>query len=166
MKQTNRNGVYSTWYSYGTINLAENSSLNIINNYPNISSNNYNIYFSGNNARLILNNQKKVALYNSSANIIYSSSTIPFEFNFNRLNLFNDAIDLQNEITNDTLPTYAWYKDNISNIKGTFSNSKTTITSHNYSEEELRNVPSLDNSIFVNKKIFNRRLSNSYECFN
>lgn len=154
MKQTNRNGVYSTWYSYGTINLAENSSLNIINNYPNISSNNYNIYFSGDNARLILNNQKKVALYYSSANIIYSSSTIPFEFNFNILNLFNDTIDLQNEITNDTLPTYAWYKDNISNIKGTFSNSKTTITSHNYNEEELRNVPSLDNFIFVNKKIF------------
>lgn len=154
LKQTNRNGGYSTWYSYGTINLAENSSLNIINNYPNISSNNYNIYFSGDNAGLILNNPKKVALYNSSANIIYSSSTIPFEFNFNRLNLFNDAIDLQNEITNDTLPTYAWYKDNISNIKGTFSNSKTTITSHNYSEEELRNVPNLDNFIFVNKKIF------------
>lgn len=55
-------------------------------------------------------------------------------------------------ISKDTLPI-SWYKSTISNITGTFTNSKTTITSNNYTESELTNLPSLDKFIINNKKI-------------
>lgn len=46
LKQTNRNGNYATWYSYGAITLNEGSTLHIINDFANITSSNYNIYFN------------------------------------------------------------------------------------------------------------------------
>lgn len=88
------------------------------------------------------------------ANVIYTSASIPFEFNFTRLNLFNNSITINEEITKANLPTYAWYKNSgITTIKGTFTNSATNISSNNYTEEELANLPSLSNFIFSNKKI-------------
>lgn len=154
LKQQSRNGSYPTWYSYGKLTLNNNSTLSIISNYSNITSSNYNLYFSGANARFILNNPLKVVLYNTVANVIYTSASIPFEFNFTRLNLFNNSITINEEITKANLPTYAWYKNSgITTIKGTFTNSATNISSNNYTEEELANLPSLSNFIFSNKKI-------------
>ncbi len=154
LKQTTSNGSYATWYSYGTITLNEGSSLEIINDYKNITKSNYNISFSSSNAGLILNEPSRVVLYNSVANVINTTASIPFQFNFNRINLFDAIVDKSQEITKDTLPTYSWYKSNdISLIKGTFTNTTTTITPQNYTEEELKNLPALTNFIFPNKKI-------------
>lgn len=154
LKQTARNGSYATWYSYGSITLNDNASLTIINNYENITSSNYNITFSSNSS-FNLNNPKKVVLYNKTANIINSSSSIPFTFEFSRTNLFTTAIQMDEDISLSTLPNYSWYKENAtSKISGTFNSSSTKITSHNYTEEELKNLPSIDNFIFTNKKIF------------
>lgn len=153
IKQTNRNGSYSTWYSYGTITLNKNSSLVIINNYENISSNNYNIYFQGKRSGLIFNGPRNVFLYNSNANIINTTDVIPFSFSFSRLNLFDKAVNYSDNISKDSLPTYSWYKSvDLSSVSGTFNGTTTTITNNNYTEEELKILPSLNNFIFSNKK--------------
>lgn len=154
LKQTGTNGNYPTWYSYGGITLNEYSSLSIINNYTGISTSNYNITFS-NNSSFILNNPKKVVLYNEKANVINSSSSIPFTFNFSRVNLFNTAIKIDDNISASTLPTYSWYKENTtSTISGKFNSSSCTIESNNFTSEELEKLPALTNFIFANKKIF------------
>lgn len=152
VKQTNRNGSYPTWYSYGSITLENNSSLIMINDYANITSSNYNISFASSTAGLYLNNPKKVVLYNSAANVIRTSATIPFKFQFTRINLFDAAIPIEQDAS--YLPTYAWYKENdISIISGTFSSTTTKIESHNFTEEEVKKLPLLTNFIFPNKKI-------------
>ena len=153
LKQIGTNGSYPAWYSYGNITVNEGATLDIKNNYTGITSSNYNIYFYGNNLNFNITNPKKVVLYNSIANIIYASGTVNFNFSFDRLNLFNTSINLNDNITLNTLPTYSWYKDNISNIVGTFTSSVTTITSNNFTTEELTTLPALSNFNFPNKKI-------------
>lgn len=152
IKQTERNGSYPTWYSYGTITLNNNSTLSIINDYNNIGTSNYNIYFQTANSGFILNNPKKLVLYNKSADVIHTNSTTPFDFNFTRINLFNDAIEIDSDISPSTLPI-SFYKDELSSIKGTFTQTLTNITSTNYTTEELALLPSLDNFNFIGKKI-------------
>lgn len=153
LKQTSLNGSRPAWYSYGTITLNLNSSLSIINDYENITSSNYNIYFSGSNAGFYLNNPAEVILYNSKANVIYATTSIPFSFEFNRINLFDKAISFDEALSVSNLPTYSWYKSDLSKIEGVFTSSGTTISSHNYTKEELDLLPSLNNFIFQNKKI-------------
>ncbi len=154
LKQTNSNGSYSTWYSYGTITINQNASLEIINDYPNITTSNYNISFQGTTSGLIINNPSKIMLYNEKANIINTNSNIPFTFNFSRINLSNILLDKNAIISKETIPEYSWYKDeDISTITGTFTNTKVTITSNNFTEEELNTLPDLNNFIFQTKKI-------------
>lgn len=153
LKQTASNGSNSTWYSNGPITLNNNASLIIINNFSGITTSNYNINFS-NTGSLTLNNPKRVVLYNEKANIINTSRSIPFSFQFSRLNLFNNTITITENISSTTLPTYSWYKDITSSITGTFTNTTTTVSSTNYTEEELQVLPALSNFIFSNKKIF------------
>lgn len=153
IKQTHRNGSYATWYSYGNITLNNNSSLKIINDFDTITSSNYNIYFR-NNSSFTLNNPKEVVLYNKAANIIYTDKEMSFNFNFKRLNLFNNIININDNISLSTLPTYSWYKETeYSIINGTFTNVKTTINTNNFTEEELESLPNLTNFIFNNKRI-------------
>ncbi len=154
LKQTGTNGSSPSWRSYGTITLSFNSSLTIINDYSGISTSNYNILFS-NNGGLILNNPKRVVLYNEKANVINASSSIPFEFNVSRINLFNNTINIGDDITLSTMPNYSWYKDiGSASITGKFTSSTTSITSNNFTEDELKKLPDLSNLIFANKKIF------------
>lgn len=152
IKQTTQNGSYSTWYSYGKINIDTNASLRIINDFPNISTSNYNINFSSSGS-LTLNNPKEVVLYNSKANIINTSGTLPFSFTFNRLNLFTSSITINDNITKDTLPTYSWYKSSdLITITGTFNSTTATILTSTLTEEDLQTLPSLSNFVFANKK--------------
>lgn len=126
----------------------------MINDFSSSNAANYNIYFGNANASLILNNPREIVLYNVNANIMYSAYTIPFNFEFSRINLFQKTININDLISKDTLPTFAWYKKNqISSISGTFSNSKTTVTTSSFVSEDLLTLPSLDNFIFVNKRI-------------
>ncbi len=153
IKQTKQNSAYATWYSYGKL-LIDDASLRMINDFSSSNAANYNIYFGSANASLILNNPREIVLYNVNANIMYSAYTIPFNFEFSRINLFQKAININDLISKGTLPTFAWYKKNqISSISGTFSNSKTTVTASSFVSEDLLTLPSLDNFIFVNKRI-------------
>lgn len=154
LTQTALNGGYSTWYSYGTITLNEDANLNIINDFTGVSTSTYNINFQGSTAGFVLNNPGYVILYNKAANIINTSTTINFDFTFSRLNLFTNAITIEDNISATTLPTYAWYKDtDLSTITGTFNSTTSTIKTNNFTEEELTTLPDLKNFIFANKKI-------------
>lgn len=154
LNQTSLNGSYSTWYSYGSITLDEDSNLIIINDFSGINTSTYNINFMRSTSSFILNNPKYVLLYNKVANIINSSNTIDFNFTFSRLNLFSSPIEINDAIDISKLPTYSWYKKNdSSNISGTFNSTNTAINSTNFTEEELSNLPNLTNMIFANKKI-------------
>ena len=154
LKQTAYRGSYPAWYSYGQITANEKSTLIIVNNYPSINTSNYNIYFSTSSSAFILNNPKKIILYNSTANTIYTNTTTKFDFKFSRINLFNTAIDTSQNISETTLPTFSWYKSSdISEIKGTFTNAKTTIESSSFTEEDLATLPALTNFNIHNKKI-------------
>ena len=154
LKQTAYRGSHPAWYSYSQITANENSTLIIVNNYPSINTSNYNIYFSTSSSAFILNNPKKIILYNSTANTLYTNTTTKFDFKFSRINLFNTAIDMTQNISETTLPTFSWYKSSdISEIKGTFTNAKTTIESSNFTESDLTTLPSLTNFNIHNKKI-------------
>ena len=155
IKQTGTNGSNATWNSYGTITVNNNATLQIVNNYSGIASSNYNIYFRSANSGFILNNPKKIFLYNSMANVIYTSSNIPFNFKYTRINLFNKALDIDTKLSLSSLPDFSWYKDDdLSIVSGKFSSSKCEIESNNYTTLELDKLPSLDNFVFANKKIF------------
>lgn len=152
--KTNYSGSYATWYSYGTITLNKNASLSMINDYPSITTSNYNIYFQGSNCKFILNNPEEVVLYNSTANVFNTTADVTFEISYSRINLFNQAISYKDDISENNVPTYSWYKDiDLSKVVGTFNNSKTTISENNYTAEELKNLPDLSNFNFANKKI-------------
>lgn len=164
LNKTHYSGSYPTWYSYGTITLNKGSTLNIINNYENITSSNYNILFSGNGSGLILNNPEKVVLYNSVGNVISARNNSIFDFTYNRINLFNTAISITDDISKDTLPTYSWYKSSeLSKVSGTFTSAKTTVVSNNYTEE-MKNLPSLSNFNIIDKKILS--IGTFFFCIN
>lgn len=144
--QTKRNSASPTWYCNGSFVMNDNSSLIMINNYTNIANTNYNIYFKTSSASLILNNPKRVILYNAKANVFYSEQNINFSLIYSRINMWKLASDINIAGSLDDIPLYSWYKNlNVSNVTGTFSSSQTTIVSNDYTEEELLNLPSLDN---------------------
>lgn len=150
INQTTYRRSYAVWYSYDHLTINENATLTIINE----STSNYNIYFLTTALAFNLNNAKKIILSNSTANTIYTNSTTKFNFNFSRINLFDTKINFLNSINKETLPTYSWYKlPKLSEIKGTFTNSKTTITETSFTTNELSVLLALTNFNLINKKI-------------
>lgn len=66
-----------------------------------------------------------------------------------------DAEDFTTACTINDLPTLAWYKDKyLATINGTITNNTTTITSHNFTSNELSNLPDISNFSFQSRKIF------------
>lgn len=147
--QTKKNSSYPTWYCNGIFNINENASFYIINNYANISSNNYNIYFRTTSAALNINNPKEIVLYNEKANIIYSNSTIPFNITLNRINIWNVANKLDTAGSIDNLPNYSWYKSSgLFNITGNITNTTTNVITNDFSQDDLNKLPTLNNFMF------------------
>lgn len=155
LQQTARNGNYATWYSYGKLSVLKNATLHILSDYPSITTNNPSLYFYSAEAGFFLNSPKEIVIYNTLASAIKVSTTIPYEFLFSRLNLFSSSISLDSSIGPNTVPTYAWYKkEDTSSIVGTILTSSTSITSNNFTEEELEKLPNLSNFNLINKPIF------------
>lgn len=153
LKQTAKNSNYATWYVYGALTMEEGSTLRIINNFDNIGTSNYNIFFSSANASFNLYNPKEVVLYNTVANCITSSDAINYNFEFSRINLFTNTTSLTDSITKDTLPSYSWYKESgISTIYGLFTSNMTTVTKDNFTTGDLANLPALSNFNITGKK--------------
>ena len=154
IKQTAKNGNYATWYSYGPLTLEENSSLIIINNFDSIGTSNHNIFFSSANASFNVYNPKQVVLYNTTANCITTNDATNFNFDFSRINLFTNSITISDNISNNNLPTFSWYKDSdIATINGIFTANLTSVTKDNFTSSELANLPALSNFNLIGKKI-------------
>lgn len=147
--QTKKNSNYPTWYCNGIFNINENASFYMINNYTNISSNNYNIYFRTTSAALNINNPKEIVLYNEKANTIYSNSTIPFNITLNRINIWNVANKLDTAGSIDNLPNYSWYKSSgLFNITGNITTTTTNVITNDFSQDALNKLPTLNNFMF------------------
>ncbi len=149
--QTGINGGYPTWYHQGNFIVEKNATLIIMRTYNSLRSTNYNLQFINKNS-FILNNPKKIILYNKNTNVLYGQNTT-FDFNFSRINLWINSASLDVAGSLLDIPNYFWYKDNgISNIKGTFTGNTTTISSNNFTTEELSNLYPLTNFNLTGKK--------------
>lgn len=141
------------WNIYGTLTVNEGSSLFVINSFKDTPTDNYNIYFKE-GSNFILNNPKEVVLYNKNAPVLHTDSSINFSLKLDRINMWEEAVELASGGTINNLPDYAWYKEvNLISISGTFEENNFIIDSHNLTEEEINKLPDLSNFIFNNKKV-------------
>lgn len=76
INQTTYRRPYTVWYSYGSLTINENASLTIINEYPSITTSNYNIYFLTTASEFNLNNPKKIILSNTQYTQIVQQNLI------------------------------------------------------------------------------------------
>lgn len=149
------------WNIFGTFTMKEDSVLELINSYTNTPTDNYNIHFKGTNSKLILENPKALSIYTKNANAIYTKNTMSFSIKTRRINMWTNSTDLNKAGGINDLPEYSWYKENnLIEISGNFTSTTTTVTSHNFTEEELNNLPDLSNFSFQNKKEFSVGSSN------
>ena len=137
------------WVVFGDFVVKTGASLSVLNTYMDTPSDNYNIYFKGNNQNFILDNPKYVNIYTKNANIFYTNNPVNFDFKFSRINMWIYALDYNLACNIDDTPAYFFGKNNyLSEVKGVFDKDTTTITSHNLSDSDLTNFS------FQNKKIF------------
>ena len=143
------------WNIFGTLTMKEGSTLQLINSYKDTPIDNYNIYFKGNNPQINLDNPKEILIYTKNANVIYTNNPITYKIKCCRINFWNDSQELTSAGGISNLPDYYWYKnDDLLELTGTITQTETSITTHNLTEEELANLPSLDNFKFQSKKQF------------
>lgn len=141
------------WSIYGSLTVKKDATLQVINSYDATPTDNYNIYFKGNNPVLTLDNPKEVVIYTKNANTIYTTNPLTYKIKCSRINLWNDSEELASAGTITNLPDYFWYKeDNLLEIEGTMQTNTTSITTHNLTTEELNELPELTNFKFQNKK--------------
>ncbi len=151
IEQTGLEGGYPTWYHQGPFVVNEEATLIIMRTYNSLGSTNYNLQFINSNS-FTLNNPKKVILYNKTANVLYGQNTT-FNFSFSRINLWINSKNLDIAGSLSDMPNYYWSKDKaISNIKGAFTGNTTTITSNNFTAEEIANLYPLSNFNLTGKK--------------
>lgn len=143
------------WNIFGTLTMKEGSTLQLINSYKDTPIDNYNIYFKGNNPQINLDNPKEILIYTKNANVIYTNNPITYKIKCCRINFWNDSQELTSAGGISNLPDYYWYKnDDLLELTGTITQTETSITTHNLTEEELANLPSLANFKFQSKKQF------------
>lgn len=143
------------WNIFGTLTMKEGSTLQLINSYKDTPIDNYNIYFKGNNPQINLDNPKEILIYTKNANVIYTNNPITYKIKCCRINFWIDSQELTSAGGISNLPDYYWYKnDDLLELTGTITQTETSITTHNLTEEELANLPSLYNFKFQSKKQF------------
>ncbi len=151
IEQTGLEGGYPTWYHQGPFVVNEGATLIMMRTYDSLGSTNYNLQFINTNS-FILNNPKKILLYNKTANALYGQNTA-FNFNFSRINLWINSKNLDVAGSLSDMPDYYWYKDNaLANIKGTFTGNTTSISSNNFTSEEILNLFPLTDFNLTQKK--------------
>lgn len=130
---------------FGTLTVKEGASVSIINTYETTPIDNYNIHFKGVSPKIVLDNPKVFCLYSKNANTIYSNNELIFEIKTRRINTWSNSHSFIGAGGIEDLPEYSWFKENdLINISGTLSAEGTSITSHNFTLEEISNLPSLD----------------------
>ncbi len=142
------------WNVFGNFTVKEGASLSVLNTYMTTPTDNYNIYFKGTNQKFILDNPKYVNIYTKNANILYTTNPVDFSFRFSRINMWIYALDYTSACLIDDTPAFYWYKENTpAEIAGVFNNDSTTITSHNFTDDELSSLFDISNFSFQDRKI-------------
>ena len=143
------------WSIFGSLTMKEDSELQVINSYNNTPSDNYNIHFKGTNCKMTLDNPKNLTIYTKNANIIYTNNPLTFNITCSRINMWQDSTEISSAGDINNLPNYSWYKENnLLKIEGIITPSMTTITNHNITSGELKNLPDIGNFTFQNRKQF------------
>ena len=141
------------WSIFGTLNMKEDSELQVINSYDNTPSDNYNIHFKGTDCKIILDNPKNLTMYTKNSNVIYTDNSLTFNIKCSRINMWQDSTFLSSAGDINNLPNYSWYKnDNLLEIEGIMTSTMTAITHHNITTSELKNLPDIGNFTFQNRK--------------
>lgn len=142
------------WNVFGDFIVKEGASVSILNTYMTTPSDNYNIYFKGINQKFILDNPKYLKIYTKNSNVVYANNPVDFSFKFTRINMWIYALDYISACTLDDTPAFYWYKENnLSEIKGVFNKDSTTVTSHNFTNDELNLLSDINSFSFQNIKI-------------
>lgn len=143
------------WSIFGSFTMKEGSVLELINSYDNTPSDNYNIYFKGSGQKIVLDNPMKVVIYTRNSNIWYANNDVKFSISGKRINMWKNSNVLTSAGGIDNLPDYSWYKEdgNVS-FEGAFNAASTTVTKHNLSDDEVRELPDLSNFSFQERKQF------------
>ena len=141
------------WNVYGDFIVNEGAKVFVLNTYAKTPTDNYNIYFKGQNQNIILNNPANFTIYTKNANILQTNNPINFNFKFTRINMWTEAQDFASFGTINDLPILSWYKDSdIAEITGVINSSSTTDVETNFTPEELSNLPDLSNFSFQMRK--------------
>ena len=142
------------WSIFGNLTVKEGASFSVINTYMNTPTDNYNIYFKGSDQKIIFDNPKYINIYTKNANVMYTNNPVNFSFKFSRINMWIYALDYLSACTLNDTPAFYWYKEkNPVEITGTFDKNTTTITSHNFTENELNSLTDINSFSFQNIKI-------------
>lgn len=141
------------WSIFGNLTMRKGSTMQLINSYDNTPTDNYNIYFKGTSSKIILDDPKSLVMYTKNANVIYTNNLLEFIIRSSRINMWQESEPLTSAGDINNLPEYYWYKNNeLFEITGTLTSTTTTITSHNFTEEELMNLSDLTNFTFQSRK--------------
>ena len=142
------------WNIFGDFKVLEGASVSVINTYMTTPSDNYNIYFKGTNQKFILDNPKYINIYTKNANVVYTNNPVDFMFTFSRINMWIYALDYTSACTLDDIPAFYWYKENTpAKITGVLNKDSTTVTSHNFTDDELNLISDINSFSFQDKKI-------------
>ena len=142
------------WNIFGDFKVLEGASVSVINTYMTTPSDNYNIYFKGTNQKFILDNPKYINIYTKNANVVYTNNPVDFMFTFSRINMWIYALDYTSACTLDDIPAFYWYKENTpAKITGVLNKDSTTVTSHNFTDDELSLISDINSFSFQDKKI-------------
>lgn len=135
--------------------LNNNSSLRMVNNFVG-NPGNSSIRFFEVTGNISINNPKSVVIYNLATNAIRTTYTIPYSVNLSQYNRWNVQEPLASAGDIYNIPEYSWYKlETLGNIliSGTLTSTGTTISSHNFTPDELTKMPALVYFIFNNTKV-------------
>ena len=141
------------WNVHGNFTVNEDAKVFILNTYANTPTDNYNIYFKGQNQTLTLNNPANFTIYTKNANILYTNNPINFKFKIKRINMWVSAQDFKDFGTIEDLPTLYWYKEEgLSEISGIINQTTTQDLTTNFTAEDLSQLPDLSNFVFQMRK--------------
>ncbi len=143
------------WSIFGSLTMKEDSELQVINSYNNTPSDNYNLHFKGTNCKMTLDNPKNLTIYTKNANVIYTNNPLSFDIKCSRINMWQNSTEISSAGDINNLPDYSWYKENDTlKMEGIITSSMTTITNHNITSDEFKNLPDIGNFTFQNRKQF------------
>lgn len=107
-----------------------------------VTNSNPQIYTDVTGATMNINDPASIILVNNATNLFYFTGTTNLNINTRHINNWT-TVPPAGDINN--IPTYHWQKDNSNIIKliGTATNTTTSITSTNFTDEEITTLPNI-----------------------